>query len=96
MYDGSPIVKASQGNVIYVAGNYRLAAFGFLAGSSVEKDGTPNAGLWDQRATLQWIQDYSALFGADIENVSVWVSDSGGGTLRSVHLLTSIQYVVFL
>ena len=74
MYDGTPIVKASGGNIIYVVANYRLGAFGFLAGTSVENDGIPNAGLWDQRATLQWIKDNIVRFGGDPDNVSVWVS----------------------
>jgi hypothetical protein len=48
----------------------------------------PMLGLLDQRATLQWIQDYSLAFGADVENVSVWVS---GFVL--VHLLICRQHV---
>lgn len=93
MYDGTGLVKNSGNNVIYVAGNYRvshltpaslantdrvqLGAFGFLSGSTVEKEGTPNAGFWDQRAVLQWIQDYASLFGGDPTDVSVWGESAG-------------------
>jgi carboxylesterase type B len=49
-YDGTGMIKQSGNNVIYIASNYRLGAFGFMAGSTVEKEGLPNAGLWDQRA----------------------------------------------
>jgi Carboxylesterase family len=74
-YDGLPIVKASSNNVIYVAGNYRLGPFGFLGGETVEKDkyAVANAGLHDQRAVLEWIQQNVELFGGDPNNVSAWV-----------------------
>src|ERR1700712_201525 len=74
MYDGAPLVKASGGNVIYVAGNYRLGSLGFLAGTTVEKDksAVTNAGFYDQRAVLEWIRDNIALFGGDANDVSAW------------------------
>jgi carboxylesterase type B len=71
-YDGTPVVKASNNSVIYVSGNYRVGSFGFLAGNTLEKEGTPNAGLWDQRAVLEWIQKYIVLFGGDWKDVTVW------------------------
>lgn len=42
--------------MIYVALNYRLGAFGWLAGPEVAKDGILNAGLHDQRLALDWVQ----------------------------------------
>lgn len=59
-YDGRAIVKASGGNVIWVGGNYRLGLFGWMAGNTIERDPTAisNAGLWDQRAVLEWIQQH--------------------------------------
>ena len=62
-YDGSGMITQSGNNVIFVASNYRLGAFGFLAGTTMEEQGLPNAGLWDQRAALQWTQDNIALIG---------------------------------
>jgi carboxylesterase type B len=60
LYDGTPFVKASKGNFIYVAGNYRLGSLGFLGGTTMEKDTSvvTNAGFYDQRAVLEWIQKY--------------------------------------
>ncbi|QDS71255.1 hypothetical protein FKW77_000539 [Venturia effusa] len=87
MYDGTGIVKNSGSNVIYVAGNYRLGSFGFLSGSTVEKEGTPNAGFWDQRAVLQWIHEYAPLFGGDENDVSLWGESAGGGSI--MHQLTA-------
>lgn len=86
LYDGTPLVKQSGGNVIYLAANYRLAGFGFLAGATVEKEGTPNAALWDQRAVLEWIQKYIHLVGGDCEQVSAWGESAGGGSIE--HHLT--------
>ena len=35
----------------------------------MEKQGLPNAGLYDQHAALQWIQDYIGLLGGDKSQV---------------------------
>ena len=53
-YDGTGMISQSGGNMIFVAINYRLGAFGFLAGETMEREGLANAGLWDQRAAFQW------------------------------------------
>lgn len=86
-YDGTPFIRATGGNVIFIAANYRVGIFGFLAGSTVEKEGTPNAGLYDQRAVLEWIQKFGNLFGGDVDNVSVWGESAGAGSI--VHQLTA-------
>lgn len=59
----------------------QLGAYGFLAGSTLEKEGLPNAGLYDQRAALQWIQDYIYLVGGDRRQVSAWGQSAGAGSL---------------
>ncbi|KAL8875308.1 MAG: hypothetical protein Q9198_006312 [Flavoplaca austrocitrina] len=38
----------------------------------MESDGLPNAGLDDQRAVLQWIQDHIHLIGGDKTKASTW------------------------
>ncbi|KAL8726444.1 MAG: hypothetical protein Q9166_006722 [cf. Caloplaca sp. 2 TL-2023] len=80
-YDGTGLLQQSGGNVIFVASNYRLGAYGFLAGSTMEKDGLPNTGLYDQRAALQWIQDYIGLLGGDKTQVSAWGESAGAGSI---------------
>ena len=47
----------------------------------MEKEGLPNAGLYDQRAVLQWIQDYIGLVGGDKNQVSAWGLSSGAGSI---------------
>ncbi|TID15951.1 Vacuolar protein sorting-associated protein 45 [Venturia nashicola] len=81
MYDGTPLVRQSEGNVIYVVGNYRLGAFGYLAGTTVERDATPNAGFHDQRAIFKWIRDNIHLVGGDKDDVSVWGESAGAGSI---------------
>jgi carboxylesterase type B len=81
MYDGSPVVKQSDGNVIYVVANYRLGAFGYLGGTTVEQTATPNAGFWDQRAVFEWIQKYISLVNGDPKDVTVWGESAGAGSI---------------
>ena len=65
----------------------QLGAYGFLAGTTMEQDGLPNAGLYDQRAALQWIQDYIGLVGGDKTQVSAWGESAGAGSI--LHHLVS-------
>lgn len=67
--------------VIYVAMNYRLGAFGWLAGPSLQADGTANAGLYDQRAALDWVQEHISKFGGDPSRVTVIGESAGAGSI---------------
>lgn len=53
----------------------------------MEREGLPNAGLYDQRAVLQWIQDHIHLVGGDKNQVSAWGESAGGGSI--MHHLTA-------
>lgn len=53
----------NSSGVIYVAMNYRLGAMGWLSGPTFQESGTANAGLWDQRFALEWVQQNIHLFG---------------------------------
>ncbi|NWU90334.1 THYG protein, partial [Upupa epops] len=81
--DGSYL--AAIGNIIVVTANYRVGVFGFLSTGSPEASG--NAGLLDQLAALQWVQQNIAHFGGDPSRVSVG-ADRGGADVTSIHLLT--------
>ncbi|KAL9074453.1 MAG: hypothetical protein Q9161_002241 [Pseudevernia consocians] len=87
LYDGTGVLQESAGNVIFVASNYRLGAYGWLAGTTMESDGLPNAGLYDQRAALQWIKSYISLVGGDPTQVSAWGESAGAGSI--LHQLVS-------
>lgn len=53
----------------------------------MESEGLPNAGLYDQRAALQWIQSYISLVGGDPSQVSAWGESAGAGSI--MHQLVS-------
>ncbi|KAL8713078.1 MAG: hypothetical protein Q9225_006847, partial [Loekoesia sp. 1 TL-2023] len=90
-YNPAGLINASQINgsegVIYVALNYRLGAFGWLAGPTLQSDGIANAGLYDQRLALQWVQEHIHLFGGDPNRVTVFGESAGGGSI--MHQITA-------
>lgn len=68
---GDGLVNRSDGNLIYVQMQYRLAMLGFLGGSQVAANGVRNAGLLDQRLALMWVQKYIKSFGGDPSQVTI-------------------------
>lgn len=90
-YSAAGLIKASQTNnsdgVIFVSLNYRLGLFGWLSGPTFQSDGTANAGLYDQRLGLQWVQDNIHLFGGDPNRVTVMGESAGGGSI--MHQITA-------
>jgi carboxylesterase type B len=58
-----------------------------LGGSTVEREGVPNAGLWDQRAALEWVQKYIPDIGGDKTQVTTMGISAGAGSI--LHHLTA-------
>ena len=91
LYNGTGVLRAAFSNAdlgqfIYVAGNYRLGAFGWLSGSYMEsnnrsKTAVTNAGIYDQQLVLQFVQDYISQVGGDKNNVSAWGESAGAGSI---------------
>lgn len=81
-------MKSADNNVIWVAPNYRLGAFGFLNGPTMEKEGVPNVAFHDQRAALQWVQDYAHLIGGDKNTVTAMGESAGAGSIMH-HLVAN-------
>ncbi|KAI5212864.1 hypothetical protein AUEXF2481DRAFT_33489 [Aureobasidium subglaciale EXF-2481] len=80
MYDGTPLVAESAAlghGVIYVAVNYRVGGFGWLAGKELQADGSTNLGLRDQRKGLEWVAENIAAFGGDPDKVTIWGESAG-------------------
>ena len=89
LYNGTGLLSAARHagrELIFVACNYRLGAFGWTAGPSVEADALPNAGLHDQRLVLRWVRDFVHLVGGNPARVSAWGQSAGGGSILH-HLL---------
>ncbi|KAH8660255.1 Alpha/Beta hydrolase protein [Xylariales sp. PMI_506] len=78
--EGVPFVADSiaQGKpVIFVAVEYRVGAFGFLAGKEVLDAGVANLGLLDQRQAMKWVADNIEAFGGDPDKVTIWGESAG-------------------
>ncbi|OAP60425.1 hypothetical protein AYL99_05427 [Fonsecaea erecta] len=74
---------SQQEGLVFVAMNYRLGAFGFLSGPTLQAaGGVSNAGLLDQRLALEWIQKYVHLFGGDPDRVTIVGESAGGGSIE--------------
>ncbi|HEY6958729.1 MAG TPA: carboxylesterase family protein [Candidatus Limnocylindria bacterium] len=69
-YDGS---RFARDGVVCVAINYRSGPEGFL----YVQDGTPNRGLLDQIAAMEWVRDNIASFGGDAGNVTLCGESAG-------------------
>lgn len=85
-YDGQRF--AANHDVVVVTINYRLGALGYLDLSTLVPDAldiaTPNAGLLDQIAALEWVRDCIGGFGGDPANVTIFGESAGAmsvGTL---------------
>ena len=60
---------------------YRLGAFGFLSSAEISHFGVPNAGLYDQNFSFQWVQKYIHLFGGDPTHVTIAGESAGAGAV---------------
>ena len=88
LYDGTGPINASANEIIFLAPNYRLGAFGWLAGSYLESQfnaqtntGLTNAGLRDQRKALEFVRDHINQVNGDPDNVSVWGESAGASSI---------------
>jgi para-nitrobenzyl esterase len=74
--------------VIYVAINYRLGIFGFLAHPQMTQESGHNAsGNWgylDQVAGLQWVKRNIAAFGGDPANVTLVGQSAGSASINNL------------
>lgn len=85
VYSGEPLARKG---VIYVAANYRLGVFGFLAHPQLTAEGGRNAsgnwGFLDQVAALQWVKRNIAAFGGDPDNVTLVGQSAGSMSINNL------------
>lgn len=86
-FDGHEFTAAANGSLIYVQIQYRLGPYGFLSSPSIRSNGTANAGLLDQRAALEWVQNHISAFGGDPNKVTIWGGSAGGGSVTNQMIL---------
>ncbi|KIY74413.1 alpha/beta-hydrolase [Cylindrobasidium torrendii FP15055 ss-10] len=82
------LMASSKMPFIFVTFNYRLGQFGFLGGAALGADGVANAGLFDQRASLKWVQRYISSFGGDPSRVTIW-GQSAGSAMVMLQLIAN-------
>ncbi|KAH8797780.1 Alpha/Beta hydrolase protein [Flagelloscypha sp. PMI_526] len=75
------LYNVTQSEFVVVSINYRLGAFGFLAGSVVREEGILNTGLLDQRFALEWVKLHIEKFGGDPLKVTIMGESAGGGSV---------------
>ncbi|EEU44553.1 uncharacterized protein NECHADRAFT_85213 [Fusarium vanettenii 77-13-4] len=83
---GQSILRASKYQTIFAAGNYRLGAYGWLAGDYMQSAGQTNAGLYDQALLFDWVQLYIGQLNGDKDQVSA-LGESAGASSILHHLI---------
>ena len=97
LYDGERIVRnADASDVIVVAANYRLSAFGFLGSELLraEDNSTGNFGIQDQRAAMAWVQRNAVALGADASRVMIFGESAGSASVAN-HLVRRRSWPLF-
>ncbi|KAJ8714144.1 hypothetical protein PYW08_007764 [Mythimna loreyi] len=77
-----------RNDVVVVAINYRLGAYGFMCLGIPEVPG--NQGLKDQVLALRWINENIDAFGGNSRQITVF-GESAGGMSVNLHLLSSYE-----
>ncbi|XP_068810389.1 cholinesterase isoform X2 [Struthio camelus] len=91
VYDGKFLARVER--VIVVSMNYRIGALGFLALPG-NQEAPGNAGLFDQRLALQWVQENIAAFGGNPRSVTIF-GESAGSASVSYHILSPGSHPFF-
>ncbi|XP_027751936.1 cholinesterase [Empidonax traillii] len=91
VYDGKFLARVER--VVVVSMNYRVAAFGFLALPG-NQEAPGNAGLFDQRLALQWVQENIAAFGGNPKSVTIF-GESAGSASVNYHILSPKSHPLF-
>ncbi|NXK88245.1 CHLE Cholinesterase, partial [Formicarius rufipectus] len=91
VYDGKFLARVER--VVVVSMNYRVTALGFLALPG-NQEAPGNAGLFDQRLALRWVQENIAAFGGNPKSVTIF-GESAGSASVNYHILSPKSHPFF-
>jgi carboxylesterase type B len=83
---GSRSIVNDGNDVIIVAMNYRVGAFGFLSSEELAKEGSLNPGLLDVEAAFKWTRKYVSAFGGNPKDITAYGLSSGAMITASLLL----------
>jgi para-nitrobenzyl esterase len=91
MYPGENLVR--RGDVVAVSVNHRLGVLGFanLMDYGRRYASSPNVGMLDLVAALQWVSANIANFGGDPHKVMIFGQSGGGGKVSTLMAMPSSQ-----
>jgi para-nitrobenzyl esterase len=91
MYPGANLAR--RGDVVVVSVNHRLGVLGFanLMGYGERYASSPNVGMLDLVAALEWVKTHIAHFGGDPNRVLIFGQSGGGGKVSSPMGMPSAQ-----
>jgi para-nitrobenzyl esterase len=82
-----PSLLSARGDIVVVAPNHRLGAFGYLYRDLPGRQSvTPNLGMLDIVAALEWVNRNIEAFGGDPGNVTIF--GESGGSMKVATLLS--------
>ena len=88
-YDGERLTQ--RGDVVVVSLNHRLGVLGHinLAAAGDAYAASPNVGILDIVAALEWVRDNITSFGGDPGNVTIFGQSGGGGKVNTLMAMPS-------
>lgn len=84
MYDGESLAR--RGDVVMVSVNHRLGVLGYmnLIEYGEQYAGSPNVGMMDLVAALEWVKTNISNFGGDPNTVLIFGQSGGGGKVSAL------------
>jgi para-nitrobenzyl esterase len=91
MYPGENLVR--RGDAVAVSVNHRLGVLGFanLMEYGAQYARSPNVGMLDLVAALEWVKTNIADFGGDPDRVMIFGQSGGGGKVSTLMAMPSAQ-----